>query len=101
MGYHTVDELEILGSATPVDISMLTATIITHATMMRIAIFSKFIYLRGYFKSNATLPLMAQHNNKAKHPDTNYGGSEYDNSGKGLLRPGTSPIIPYLSNNIE
>ena len=101
LGYHTVDYLEILGSATPVDIVIMTSTTITHATVTRIAIFTKFLYLRGYFKRNATLPLMARHNNKTKQPDTNDGGSEDDNSGKGLLRPGTSPIIPHFSNNIE
>ena len=59
LGYHTVDDLEILSSATPVDIVMLTATNITHATAMRMAIFTKFLYLRGDFKRNATLTLMA------------------------------------------
>ena len=101
LGYHTVDDLEILGSATPVDIVILTSTTITHATVTRIAIFTKFLYLRGYFKRNATLTLMARHNNNKKQPDTNDGGSEDNNSGKGLLRPGNSPIIPHFSNNIE
>ena len=101
LGYHTVDDLYILGSTTPVDIAMMTATIITHATAMRIAIFTKFLYLRGYFKRNATLPLTARHNNKIKQPDTNDGESEDDNNVKGLLRPGTSPIIPHFSNNVE
>ena len=59
LGYHTVDDLEILGSDTPVDIAVLTANTITHATTMRIAIFNKFLYLRGDFRINATLPLMA------------------------------------------
>ena len=36
LGYHTVDDLYILGYATPVDIEMLIATTITHATAMRI-----------------------------------------------------------------
>ena len=85
LGYHTVDELEILSSATPVYIEMMTATNITHATAMRMAIFTKFLYLRGDFKRNATLPLMARHNNKTKQPDNNDGGSEDDNSVKGLL----------------
>ena len=80
---------------------MLTATTITHATAMRIAIFTRFLYLRGDFKGNTTLPLMARHNNKTKQPDANDGGSEDDNNGKGLLLAGTSPIIPHLSNNIE
>ena len=80
---------------------MLTAPTITHATVMRIAIFTKFLYLRGDFKSNATLPPMARHNSKTKQPDTNDGVSEDDNSGNVLLRPGTSPIIPYFSNSIE
>ena len=101
LGYHTVDDLEILGSATPVDIAMLAATTITHATATRIGIFTKFLYLRGYFKRNVTLPLMARHKNSTKQPDTNESGYEDDNSGKGLLQPGTSPIIPHLSNNIE
>ena len=96
-----MDNLEILGSATPVDIVILTATTITHATAMRIVIFAKFLYQRGYFKSNATLTLMARHNNKTKHPDTNYSVSNDDNSSKGMLQPGTSPIIPHFSNNID
>ena len=100
LGYHTVDDLERIGFATPVDISTLTATTITYATAMRITIFPKFLYLWGDFKSNATLPLMTRHNNKTKHPDTNDGGSDNDNRGKGLLRPGTSPIIPNLYNII-
>ena len=101
LGYHTVDDLEILGSATTVSIVMLTGTTTPHATAMRIAIFAKFLYLLGYFKRNSTLPLVAPHNNKTKHPDTNDGVSEDDNSGKGLLLPYTSPIIPHSSNNIE
>ena len=101
LGYHTLDDLEILGYATPVDITMLTVTTTTNATALRIAIFDKFLYLWGYFKRNATLPLMAQHNNKTKHEDNYDSGSEDDNYGKGLLRPGNSPIIPHLSNNIE
>ena len=101
LGYHTVDDLEILGYTTPVEIAMLTTTTITHATATRIETFGKFLYLRGYFKRNDTLPLMVQHNNKTKKPDTNDGGSEDDNSDKGLLRPGTPPIIPHFSNNIE
>ena len=40
LGYHTVDDIEIVGSATPVDIAILTATTIIHVTAMRIAIFS-------------------------------------------------------------
>ena len=44
---------------------------------------------------------MAIHNNKTKQPDTNNGGSDGDNSGKGLRLPGTSPFIPHFSNNIE
>ena len=94
-------DLDILGSATPVYIAMLAAATITHATGIRIEIFTKFLYLQVDFKRNATLPLMARHNNNTKKTDTNEGGSEDDNSGKGLLRPGTSPIIPHLSNNIE
>ena len=66
LGYHTVDDLEILGSATPVDIAILTSTTITHATAMRIEIFSKFLYLRRDFKRNATLPLIARYNNNLK-----------------------------------
>ena len=64
LGYNTVDDIEILGSAAPVDIDRFTATTITHVTTMRIAIFSKFIYLRGNLQSNATLSLRARHNNK-------------------------------------
>ena len=74
LGYHKVDGIEVIGSATPVEISMLTAANINHATATRIAIFAKFLYLRGDFKRNATLPLMVRHNNKMKHPDTNDGG---------------------------
>ena len=99
--YHKVDGLEILGSATPVDIAIFTATTITHVTAMMIAIFSKFLYLQGNFQRNATLSIMARHNNKTKQPDTNNGGSEDDNSVKVLLQTGTSPIIPHLSNIIE
>ena len=80
---------------------MLTAATITHATAMRMAFFTKFLYLWGDFKRNATLPLMARHKNKTTKPDTNDGGSEDYNSVKGLLRPGNSPIIPHSSNNIE
>ena len=83
------------------DIAVLTATTITHVTPMRIAIFSKFLYLRGNFQRNATLSIMARHNNKTKQPDTNYGGSDNENGGKGLLRPVTSPVIPHFSNIIE
>ena len=101
LGYHTVYDLEILGSTTPVDISILTATTITHVTAMRIAIFFKFLYLRGNLQRNTTLSLMARHNNKTKQPDTNDGGSDNDNSGKGLPRPGTYPVIPHFSNIIE
>ena len=101
LGYHTVDDLEILSSATPVGIVMLTATTITRATATRMEIFTKFLNLRGDLKINATLPLMARYNNKTKQPNTNDGEYEDDKSGKGLLRPGTSPIIPNFSNNIE
>ena len=94
-------DLDILGSATPVDIAMLTPTTITHTTAMRMEIMTKFLYLWGYFKRNATLPLMARHNNKTKQLNTNDSGSEDDNIRKGLLRPGTPPIIPHLSNDIK
>ena len=36
-----------------------------------------------------------------KKLDTNDSGSNNDNSGKGLLQPGTPPIIPNFSNIIE
>ena len=75
LGYHTLDDLEIIGSATPVDISILTTITITHVTAVRIAIFSKFLYLRINFQRIATLSLMARHNNKTKQPDANDGGS--------------------------
>ena len=96
-----MDDIEILGSTTPVDIAIFNATTITHVTAMRIAIFSKFLYLRRNFQRNATLYLMVRHNNKTKQPDTNEGGSDNDSSGRGFLRPGTSPIIPHFSNIIE
>ena len=64
LGQHTLDDLEIIGSATPVDIAILTATTITHVTAMRIAIFSKFLYLWGDLQRNATLSLMARHISK-------------------------------------
>ena len=66
LGYHTLDYLDIIGSATPVDIAILTDTNITHVTAMRIAVFSKFLYMRGNFQRNTTLSLMARHNNKTK-----------------------------------
>ena len=99
--YHKVDGIEILGSATPVDIAIFTATTITHVTAMMIAIFSKFLYLQGNFQWNATLSLMARHNNKTKQLDTNDGGSNDNNSGKGLLQTDKSPVIPHFFNIIE
>ena len=101
LGYNTVDDIEILASATSVVIAILTATTINHVTAMRIVVFSKFLYLRGNFQRNATLSLIARHNNKTKQPDTNGGRSEDDNSGKGLIRPVTSPVVPHFYNIIE
>ena len=101
LSYHKVDDLEIIGYATPVNIAILTATTITHVTATRIAKFSKFLYLRGNLQRNATLSIMARHNNTNKQPYINDGGSDDDNSRKGFLRPGTSPVIPHFSNIIE
>ena len=76
LGYHTVDDIEIIGYATPVDIAILNVTTITHVTAMRIAIFYNFLYLWGNFQRNSKLSLMERHNNKTKQPGTNYGGSD-------------------------
>ena len=97
LDYHTVDDLEILGSATSVDIVIFNATTVSHVTTMRIAVFSKFLYLRGNFQSNTTLSIMTRHNNKTKQLDTNDSRSDDDKGGKGFLRPGTSPVIPHFS----
>ena len=101
LGYHTVDDIEILGSATPVDISILTSTTITHVTAIRIDICSKFLYLQGNYQRNTTISLLERHNNKTKQPDTNDSGSDDDNIRKWLLWPGTFPVIPHFSNIVE
>ena len=93
------DDLELLGSADPIDLSVLTDDgDITHAKALRIGTFARFLHLRGDFRKHRTLPLMARYNAKTKslRRDDNS-----DDDTKGMLKPSSVPVIPAFSNVAE
>ena len=93
------DDLELLGSADPIDLSVLADDgDITHAKALRIGAFARFLHLRGDFRKHRTLPLMARCNAKTKslRRDDNS-----DDDTKGMLKPSSVPVIPAFSNVAE
>ena len=101
LGYEEIGDTELLGASTTVDLTIFTATSITHSTAVRTGIFGKFLYLQGYFKQCNTLHLMALYNNNTKTPDDD--DEELDNSfnGKGMLRPVSHSVIDFFDNDTE
>ena len=55
----------------------------------------------GKFPKKRNTLTYGKKNNKTKKLDTNNGESDNENIRKGLLRPGTSPVIPHFSNTIK